>query len=169
MDRDQLDQILMGDAVELASLITGINEGVQSHVGDQSGAASGHLAKELGHHPLWEVVRLEAGLQGHPPHLGRHRPVAGDDTPDQSIEGQQAEATLGPVANPGAVDEHQVARMSRVEVALAQTTQQQVGLEQPASGTLHHQGSAIRNVGDGFSGAQNRLAHWPRVNSSRRG
>ena len=111
MDGDQLDEILVGGAVELASLVARIDEGVQPDVGDQAGAAGGDLAEELGHHSLREVVRLEAALQRHAAHCRCHRPVAGDNAADQAIEGEHAEPALGLVADAGAVDEGQVARM----------------------------------------------------------
>ena len=59
IDGHQLDQIILGASALPSTALPRIDEGVQADLGDQAGAAAGHVARELRQHALRQGVGLD--------------------------------------------------------------------------------------------------------------
>ena len=80
--------VLLGGGVHLAPLDAGVDEGVESCLGDDTRLVGGHRLIHLGEHTLGEVVGLHLLLLRQLRHFGGHAPVAGHVPLDQTLMGQ---------------------------------------------------------------------------------
>jgi hypothetical protein len=101
-----------GHRVQLAAAKARVDEGTQADAGNRSRFARGNIAKEVGDHPLRQVVGLNAIGHRQLLQLGNQAPVTADDAADQAIVAEVVESPLLAIALSGRINERQVARMA---------------------------------------------------------
>ena len=118
IDRHQLDQVLLGAGALPSAQLPRIDEGVQADLGDQPGAAAGHVARDLRQHALGQGVGLDLVLQHHRNHGRGVDQRAGDAALDHAVMAEMRGALGGAVAEPDDVDQAQIARQRFSQIAL---------------------------------------------------
>ena len=79
LDLDQLDQIFLGDVVELAAAVARVSKGVQTNVRDGTDVVCGDITIHVSDNALREVVRLDLVFQSQLAQSGSTIPMAADN------------------------------------------------------------------------------------------
>ena len=118
-DLDELDEVLLRNAVDLPPAQARIDERAESDGRHEPRFACGRVAEELGDHALGQVVRFDLVLDREPLELRRETPVPADRALDEALVCDVVDAALFHVALTGGIDQRQVARLSEARRALA--------------------------------------------------
>ncbi|OIQ71535.1 hypothetical protein GALL_468450 [mine drainage metagenome] len=101
-------QVLGGSRIDLAATVQRVDKGVQTHVGQGAGFAGGDVAKQMGDHPLGQVVGFNLVADGQLLQLGHQPPVPTDDTCHQTRVAQVIQAAIFSITLSCGVDQRQV-------------------------------------------------------------
>ena len=104
-DGGELDQVLLGDAVELAAAVAGIDEGAKADARDLRRLAGGDVAEEVRENALGKIVGLDLLGDGELLQLGRQPPVTADHAAEHSLAAEVIQATVLAIALTGGIDE----------------------------------------------------------------
>jgi hypothetical protein len=157
-DGDQLDAVLGRPLVDLSAAMPRVDEGTQSHPGQQAGLAGGRVPEQVRDDALWEVVRLDLVSHGHFPQLGRQAPVATHGPLEQALVTQPVQpATL---AVPRGDREHQreVAGGTGLQKTLLQRERQLLGEALPHE-PFNHNGIAVTYESHRLGGGDDLVPH----------
>jgi hypothetical protein len=158
IDFDQTDDVPGGGGIDPATAVAGIDEGVESDLGEGTGFAGGQIPEQLADDSLRQVIGLDAVVECQLRHLRHAAPVARHHPAQQAFVAQVIEPQGLAVALAGGGEQRQVLWAAGGEEAALQRRQQglgEAGLDEPGTG----QRIAIPDQGDRFVGGNDLAAH----------
>jgi hypothetical protein len=149
---EQADQLVAGGRVGPAAALPGVDEGVQAGTGDEAGPAGADLTQQQADRAGRPDVRLDRVPGGQLHHAGGPGPVTADDAAGQPLVGEGVGTAAVPVADAEGVQHGQVARLPVAQEPVLQRGQQDVRLQDAATGTGDGDGRAVGDPRDRLGG-----------------
>ena len=101
IDLHDAHQFVGGAVVDLATLLAGIDECTQSHLGQRARPVSGDVAEQLAQGSQRQVVGLDAAFHRHRGEFGHESPMPADRALDQAIPGEAIQPAILAVSGCG--------------------------------------------------------------------
>ena len=152
IEHDALHERLDRAFVETTAAVDRINEGVETHLRENTGAFRGDLAQQHTENALRKIVGLDLVREGERPELGSEIPMASDDASHEPTMGEVIQASVASIALSRAIVEGQVPRRTVLKKAAFKGRGQQLRMPRPDKSTDRDGGTA-GNGGDGFVGS----------------
>ena len=156
---DDLDEVLLGNVVELAALDTGIGKRFKPDACD-GGPLCGDIAEHVRDDALRKIIGLKFVVQDHVLDLGRGTEMTTHDPVQQALMGQvvQTQGGYGLVSLSGGVHPAQMTGLACIQKAFFQFQEQLLG-KTIAAHTLRAAGLAGLNQGCGLCRSDNLDCH----------
>ena len=148
---DAFDHARRRPLVEPTALDRGIDERIQSDVGDAARPAGGDVAKQAADDALRKIVGFDLALDRHPTDSRREAPMPADHAPHQALVGEMIDAAVFAVALAGGVDHRQIARRMRRKEASLKGAQKRLGHARPDE-AARGDGLAVLDEPEGVGG-----------------